>query len=205
MADVAGEQSRNETAATVHDRLVIAEIGRKIHSLTKARRFKRFTDAVAFLILLVGVYFTYEEARRGNTGEVLTNWSDITARTIDVDKAFLDHPELQKYFYNGAIVKRGQPDYDRTYALSILELDFLDSVTVRLAYNKGHISRDVLQPDAWYKFIMDLMSTAPLMCDILLAAPDTYGTELRRVGVPPCAAARLNRRRAAVVRPSVAG
>jgi hypothetical protein len=162
--------------------------------LARARWIKRATDIAGFVVVLLGLYFTYSEARRSNAGQNLTNWSEVTSRMLDIERVLVEYPDYQKYIYDGFVVRSTEKEYARAHAISVMELDFFDSVTSRIAYNRRHLSDDLLQHEAWHHYIRATLKTAPLMCTILLADPESYGTEMRRIGLPPCREAAAERR-----------
>jgi hypothetical protein len=146
-------------------------------------------DTVTLLVVMGGLYFAWDQAEKFNFSQNLSNWSDVTARTFDIDKAFVDNPKFQKYFYNGVDIGPADHDYPKAYALAVLFLDYFDSVMSRLDYNRGRISGNILQEPAWDRYFDATFKTSPLMCKILLENSMSYGTEMRHLGVPTCKSA----------------
>jgi hypothetical protein len=148
--------------------------------------YKQVLDTIGVIVVVVGLYFAWDQATQFNHSQNLANWSDVTARTFDMDKVFIENPELQKYFTAGADIKESEKDYPKVYAIASMMLDYFDSVMTRLDYNQNRLSDDILQRAAWNHYFKATFSESPILCGVLMADPLSYGTEMRRIGIPTC-------------------
>ena len=156
-------------------------------SSTKARDvYKRAIDTLTLVVIITGLYFAWDQAREFNASQNLSNWSDVSARTFEIDKVFVENPEFQKYFLDSVDITPDNKDYPKAFAIADLVLDYLDSFTSLLDYNQGLLSNDILQKEAWNHYFSQTFTKSPLLCRRLLADPLNYGEKLRQTGIPLC-------------------
>ena len=148
--------------------------------------YKRAIDTLTLVVIALGLYFAYDQARQFNQNQNLSNWSDVSARTYEVDKVFVDNPEFQKYFLDGVDIAPGDKDYPKALSISVLVLDYLDSFNVLLDYNHDLISDGILQQEAWKHYFTQSFKQSPLLCRTLMSDPESYGPQLRNTGIPIC-------------------
>jgi hypothetical protein len=150
------------------------------HTGSDTDLYKRVPDTLGIIVLGVGLYFAWDQAKQFNRSQNLANWSDVTSRTFDVDKVFIVNPDLQRYFFAGVDTKEGDAEFSKASAIAGIMLDYLDSVMTRLEYNKGHLPEDILQRGTWDHYFDATFRTSPILCRTLMNDPLSYGTEMRR-------------------------
>ncbi len=148
--------------------------------------YARAIDTLTLVVIAIGLYFAYDQARQFNQNQNLSNWSDVSARTYEVDRVFVDNPEFQKYFLDGVDITPGDKDYPKALSISVLLLDYLDSFNVLLDYNHDLISDGILQQEAWKHYFTESFKKSPLLCRTLISDPDSYGPQLQKTGIPIC-------------------
>jgi hypothetical protein len=148
--------------------------------------YSRAIDTLTLVVIAMGLYFAYDQARQFNQNQNLSNWSDVSARTYEVDRVFVDNPEYQKYFLDGVDIAPGDKDYPKALSISVLILDYLDSFNVLLDYNHDLISDGILQQKAWKHYFTESFKKSPLLCRTLMSDPDSYGPQLQETGIPIC-------------------
>ena len=148
--------------------------------------YTRAIDTLTLVVIALGLYFAYDQARQFNQNQNLSNWSDVSARTYEVDRVFVDNPEFQKYFLDGVDVTPGDKDYPKALSIAVLVLDYLDSFNVLLDYNHDLISDGILQQEAWKHYFSQSFTKSPLLCRTLMSDPESYGPQLRNTGIPLC-------------------
>jgi hypothetical protein len=148
--------------------------------------FKRAIDTLTLVVIVAGLYFAWDQAKQFNASQNLSNWSDVSARTFEIDKVFVENPDFQKYFLEGADITPDNKDYPKAMAIAELLLDYLDSFTSLLDYNQGLISNNILQKEAWNHYFSQTFTRSPLLCRRLIADPLNYGQQLRQTGIPLC-------------------
>ena len=148
--------------------------------------YKRVIDTLTLLVIVAGLYFAWDQAKEFNAGQNLSNWSDVSARTYEIDKVFVENPEFRKYFLEGVDIAPDDKDYPKAASIAELLLDYLDSFAALLDYNHGLISNGILQEEAWKHYFNESFTKSPLLCRRLIADPLNYGQQLRQTGIPLC-------------------
>ena len=159
---------------------------RRLRPIETIDWFKRVIDVATLVVIILGLYFAWDQATQFNRGQNLANWSDVVARTFDVDKVFVDSPDMLKYFTDGVDLKKTDKDYAKANAIALMTLDYFDSVMTRLEYNRGHLSDDILQQGAWNHYFEGAFAASPILCRTLMADPASYGKEMRKLGPAAC-------------------
>ena len=148
--------------------------------------YKRVVDTVTLLVIVIGLYFAWDQAKEFNASQNLSNWSDVSARTYEIDRVFVENPEFRKYFLEGVDIAPDDKDYPKAASIAELLLDYLDSFTALLDYKHGLISNGILQEEAWKHYFNESFTKSPLLCRRLIAGPLNYGPQLRQTGIPLC-------------------
>ena len=79
--------------------------------------YKRTLDTLTLVVIIVGLLFcTWDQAKEFNASQNLSNWSDVSARTFEIDKVLVENPDYRKYFMEGADISPDNPDYQRAAA-----------------------------------------------------------------------------------------
>jgi len=81
----------------------------------------------------------------------MSNW------TFELDKAFLDHPELRPYFYDGKDIQQSDPLYFRAETMAEFILDNFDSI---MKFDRTY--PETLH-EGWRNWIYDSFSRSPLL------------------------------------------
>lgn len=156
---------------------------------------KRFIEIATLLVITAGLFFAWDQAKKLNDGIVVNNrsmaaatWSNITSLTMETDKVFVENPRFLKYFYEGAEVAEGSEDYYKALSLTMMMLDYADSVLTFAAFLSRRLpsSDSLIELEPWKIYFTSLFKTSPVMCKIFLKQQDSYGNELRAVAGPAC-------------------
>ena len=138
--------------------------------------FKRAIDTLTLVVIVTGLYFAWDQAKQFNASQNLSNWSDVSARTYEIDKVFVENPEFRQYFLEGVDIAPDDKNYPRAASIADLLLDYLDSFTSLLDYNQGLLSNDILQKEAWHHYFLMSFTKSPL----LWPPADRRSAQLRR-------------------------
>lgn len=106
---------------------------------------------------------------------------------MDVDKQFIQHPDMVKYIYEGVRVSADSDDYPKAYALAVLVIDLMDSATVM----GNHIDPNIFEPDAWERYYEYQFKVSPIICEVITVEADIYGKEIVARGKKYCPAVNL--------------
>jgi hypothetical protein len=122
---------------------------------------KRFIDIATLIILVVGLWFAFDQAGKIRDSIDTSTWNSVSTQLLELDKVFIEHPNMRKYF-NGQDVKVGDPDYDSAAAIADYYLDLIDDF---YAF-QPHLNGANYDFDAWHNFFVSSFKNSPVMCRV---------------------------------------
>jgi hypothetical protein len=144
---------------------------------------KRLTDVGTLPVLVVGLFFAYDQAKKLTASIDSATWNNVTNQEFALDKLFIDNPSTRKYFYDYVEIQRNDPLYDRVAATAEYMLDFIDTYFSSAQY----IQPDTSDPDLWRNYFIHIFSNSPITCELLDARSDEYGDDINDLAKEPCA------------------
>ena len=99
----------------------------------------------------------------------LTVNQNIMSHTLDVDKLFVDYPDLRPYFFEFTPITPSNKDYNRALAIADYQLDFFDVFLSQVYYSQSFLS-DPQSGDAWDNYMGISFLQSPIMCHELKVA-----------------------------------
>ena len=171
--------------------------------------FKRTIDVTTLFIIVAGLFVGVDQAKKltesianSNRSNNLSTWSTITTQGQELDKVLVEHPEFQKYFFDGIHIETNDPIFDRANAISLMFLDYIDSVLAFLSYTENEEPRHLpakgshssgrktqetfIERDTWKHYFDSLFRSSPLLCRTLVSNQGFYGREVLKIGLPAC-------------------
>ncbi len=128
--------------------------------------------------VLLSLFFLWRQVRDQTTATRATVYQNLTAMMIEIDRFFIDHSELRKYFYDGANISEKHDDYPRAVGVAEMFLDFADFVLM-------HKSEMGNYPwGEWEKYFSDMYATSPMLRAFWANKRDWYGDELKELFDP---------------------
>lgn len=100
----------------------------------------------------------------------MSNW------TIEIDKSFIQHPELRPYFYDNIPIDTNSGDYRRACNIAELMLDGFDAVMGNQYYKLT-----VKEKDMWRKWIFACFKQSPILRQIFDDTRDWYSAEIGEI------------------------
>ena len=94
-------------------------------------RYERWSVGIAFVsavITIAGFWFLWLQLRSTNESLRAGAYSNMSSWTFDLDKAFLQYPELRPYFYAGKDIREDDPLFLRAQTMAEFLLDNFDSI-----------------------------------------------------------------------------
>ena len=88
-------------------------------------------------------------------------YQSIGNQLIDINKVFVDHPELRPYFYEGKEISKGSKLYGLATSIAEMRLDFYDSVLIQMKYFPKYFVV------GWKETIRDVFAFSPIMRETL--------------------------------------
>ena len=136
---------------------------------------------LTLVILVVGLLFTYLQTDRVKISIERTKFNALENDLQEVNRVFIEYPELQKYFLSGKDIAKTDPDYNRVYAIAVTIAMNLDESTGDL---KG--DRDLFQPGTWTRYYRFQFGASPILCRLLLQDHDIYGGKIVAIARRDC-------------------
>lgn len=146
-----------------------------------------YERAIQFLQLLFiagGFAIAADQASKLRESIDTSTWSALATQIMDVDKQFIENPEMVKYIYEGVPVSEDSTDYPKAYAFAVLVIDLMDSAVVM----GNHIDPKIFEPDAWERYYEYQFSVSPIICEVISVEADIYGAEIVARGKKYCPA-----------------
>lgn len=166
--------------------------------------FKRAMDLITLLVIIGGLWFAYDQAEKleraiesHKVSVVASNWASISAETAQVDKVFVDYPELVPYFFEkqdlpkaeaqgvatqGAVAGGSQDQrtlHNRLTAAAAMLLDYLDTVAANAAFFGKEGTHNIIDEDVWIRYTRALFDSSPFLCRYYKDNKDYYGAALK--------------------------
>jgi hypothetical protein len=94
----------------------------------------------------------------------------------DLDKVFIDRPDLVNYFEGGEDIDPTNPKFAQAYATAVMFLDVMDLAETQ----NGSLQSAWSTPDAWDEWITDEFAESPILRKVYLARANWYGGDLRK-------------------------
>ncbi len=108
---------------------------------------------------------------------VLTNATEIISSfTLEVNKVFVDHPELRPYFHSGQDISDDHPEHNRALAVAELLLDYCDTIIEQ----KGRLPEIWPTEEATYahRYTVDMFKQSPILCRFVETHSSWYSDTL---------------------------
>jgi hypothetical protein len=152
--------------------------------------------SLLFIIQQVRLANAQVEAAKEQTQ--LQRTQSVMDQMLELDKLFIEHPDLRPYFYEGQEIRQGDQDelnggqevkgeretpvafkkrYQRVLAIADFQLDFFD-----LFLNQSE-SLILSQEDKenWLSYITDSFAKSPVMCQRLNSVKSWYSIEMYEI------------------------
>jgi len=100
---------------------------------------------------------------------VLTN---ISSREFDMNSIFIDHPELQPYFFSGQMID--EKVITRELLLLHARVAFIGTFYEQSAYVPEFQNENSPTWQAWKRYTKNIFSTSPIMCKQLEESKEDY-------------------------------
>lgn len=107
----------------------------------------------------------------------LSLYASLTANVFEVNRILMNHPELRKYFYEGALVTNDDP-IELVATVAEFILDFF---SVLQEHNRFLQGDHLPSYDQWVRYIQDLFRSSPFLCVQLSTNMDWYESGLIRL------------------------
>ena len=98
-----------------------------------------------------------DESLRATQARLATVSQNVSMQMHDINRLFVDRPELKKYFYESAPLSKGDADHDRAMCIAEMIVDFMDNVLTQAPLLEGELS------DAWRGYFEWVYQSSPIV------------------------------------------
>ncbi|MET9271212.1 hypothetical protein [Kribbella sp. NPDC003557] len=122
---------------------------------------------IAVLVAVGSAAIAYQIGRRSLR---ITTYRSATDLVLEVDRVFIEHPELRPYFYDSEVCAPGHQHYNQVMAVAELELDVLECIwDARDSYSDDDYK-------SWAEYIKGVFETSPAVSRLYADNEDWYPT-----------------------------
>jgi hypothetical protein len=128
-----------------------------------------------FPILIISILVAIQQSRLGTKGTRANVYNSINMEMMEIDRYFVEHPDLKPYFYECKDVAETDPIYPRVASMAEWMIDFMDNVLV--------LSRSMPEfpwKDSWFKYFEDLFNNSVVMCRFWRQRETWYAGAMRK-------------------------
>jgi hypothetical protein len=115
-------------------------------------------ELIATLALVASVVSLLISWRIGRHSTRITTYRSATDLTLDIDRIFVEHPDLRKYFYdNVSVIDERINVREQVDSIAELMLDCFECIwDIRATYSP-------VDRGSWGQYILDMLGTSPAM------------------------------------------
>jgi hypothetical protein len=115
-------------------------------------------EVIAALALIASVISLFVSWRTARHSAKITTYRSATDLTLDIDRIFVEHPGLRKYFYEAVDTNAESAEvHSRVNAIAELMLDCFECIwDIRATYS-------AVDRGSWGHYVLDMLETAPAM------------------------------------------
>lgn len=125
---------------------------------------------VGFGAIIVSLFFTEQgliltnkQIQANTTSLDLTINQNIMSHALDVDKLFIDSPDLRPYFFEGTAVPSSNKNFNKAKAIADYQIDFFATFFDQTG-NWQVFQRDLEAQNAWDSYMDNSFQQSPIMC-----------------------------------------
>ena len=147
---------------SVSARTEVTKLLRRFVDLRRPSLYEALSLVISALGLISIVLLINQTRQLSNSLESTVHQA-ITNQMLEVNRIFIENPDLRPYFYSGKAISPQDPNLAKALAVADLQLDFFDSFWTQ-SDNLPELHRDGPEWDAWNNYIGDSFRHSPIMC-----------------------------------------
>jgi hypothetical protein len=134
-------------------------------------------SAAGFIAVIITIYLLNRQTRMSDRELRENLLIPLKTQQLELDKLFVEHPQIRKYFYQGEIISEDKSDeYARVAAVAEYMLDHFAAVM-------SHTTTDgkPLISTIWREYLKDCFVNSPILCTTLEKYSRWYPRELSNI------------------------
>jgi len=142
--------------------------------------FAKVIALASLLVSIVGlgsIWISIQSFKQSERAALASTSQQIISDSADVDKLFIQYPEMRAFFRDRKPIHRGEEGYDRAAAIAELRVNALDTV---LTFPQ------VFKADNWSNVARSSFRDSPIMCEFISMYKANYSKTTIQVSDEAC-------------------
>lgn len=166
----------------MNDASVLAQIFQALGQVIEA-----IISVLGLPTLVISLILVWKQLKLSANANRATIYQSVPLLAFDIDRLFIDRPELKPYFYRAKPLDRDDPEYDRVMTVAELFTDLMDYVTV------VEPALPEYEWGSWKCFFRELVETSPALQQFLQEYGHWYPKVITQLQAPSCCASGTNK------------
>jgi len=150
--------------------------------------FKRLTDSVTLLGVVIGFLATYVQLGNLRESSDMAAWNEVSKQWIEIDKFFFQNADLRKYMYKNEPIPETDPNYEKVQAAALYALDFADNVisTAKHLHELHPKNTGIIPPEEWKAYFGKTFFQSKVVCNVIMHMPDGFDKDTQDIAASSC-------------------
>ncbi|HEX8148936.1 MAG TPA: hypothetical protein VF591_17260 [Pyrinomonadaceae bacterium] len=155
-----------------------------LKALTLYELLSLIISAAGFVGVIITLIFLYRQTRMSDRELRENLLVPLKTQQLELDRLFVEHPHLRKYFYDGARVPEDKPDeYAQVAATAEYILDHFAAIMLHTTAEGKPLASTI-----WREYMKDSFVNSPALCSTLERHRRWYARELLDIKDEACPA-----------------
>ena len=142
---------------------------------------------ISLILIFYQITQTSASLKASANADIKDAYASIGAFTLEVDKVFIEKPELRPYFYLGWDITEKDQHYHAVLATAEMQLDVFDAALTQLEMKPEENAAEMeAEAMLWAKYFGKSFATSRVLCKRLADDKDWYRENLRKHASEPC-------------------
>lgn len=139
-------------------------------AMTKHERYSLLVAIVALVLEIGGFIFVIVTLHQNTKALQRTVYVNASFWVIDLDKSFIQKPELRPYFYDNVPVKPGDKHYAEAVIMAELVVDTMD------AFLEHRLGTGQNVHEGWINWMKEMLNQSPILRTYMAEHDSWYAT-----------------------------
>ena len=144
-----------------------------------------FVSALSLIFIFLQTRFLYTQNAKTTVNMQASMYSTIATQTLEMDRIFIERPDLRPYFYGGVDIKEDDKNYNLVLSIAEYQLDYFDSTRTELGYiPPDHDTQE--DRETWHHYLADSFAKSPILCERIKSNSNWYMEDLVKIAQSNC-------------------
>jgi hypothetical protein len=145
--------------------------------------------ALSLIFIYVQTRLISQQSAQTTKNMQASMYATIATQTLEMDRLFIEKPELRPYFYRRVEIAENDKNYDLVMAIAEYQLDYFDATRTQLGYIPDDADK-AEDRETWNRYFADSFSKSPILCKRINMNRNWYMHELLDIADANCNNAR---------------